>query len=481
MFITDGIVDTGDRQRDREKKRWLRESLAAEASAHGVRIYGIAFSEEADVELIQALALSTGGEYYRVLAAADIAPVIARIGRSLARGGDAMTAERLREPPPPVGAAPRDRTRGLVLLALGSAVAALLVLYSILERRRRFRPAAHAPIGPSQMPVRSDGGASGSRTGSRPVARMVDVGNVSIDGLLPIPIDRRRTSIGRDETNDVVIRRDTISSFHATIDYADGYFYVEDHRSTNGTSLNGDPLEPNVPVQLKSGDRIDFGAYEFRFIIPDHEPRGRTVVLDGTAHPAEAPFEGTVASPHAETDGGLDPSTSWRSAFDRCLGEHLEKIRAVGEDHRAFVVRHFTPELCKILSRRAASLIDEVAADGDGHHLDLSRQGVHYTLCALPVPIEEASAWFRREHGGYAHWLAELLETWAGGSRRCEAVCVVTFGMCDEAWLSVTIVPARDDVEAVEVMSFEFLSEEERRRALSLEIAAVGRDEDPDE
>ena len=71
-----------------------------------------------------------------------------------------------------------------------------------------------------------------------------------------------------------------VYSFHATIEYKDGYFYyLEDLRSTNGTRLNDGKLRHNEPVRLKSGDKIDFSIHEFRFLIPDQTPLGETVMV----------------------------------------------------------------------------------------------------------------------------------------------------------------------------------------------------------
>jgi len=72
IFMTDGIVDTGDKARDLERAKWLREDLAAESQRHHVRIFGIAFTEDADFQLIQALGEKTGGGYFRALSADEI-------------------------------------------------------------------------------------------------------------------------------------------------------------------------------------------------------------------------------------------------------------------------------------------------------------------------------------------------------------------------------------------------------------------------
>ena len=79
VFMTDGIVDTGDKARHLDKARWMQEDLAAEAADAEIRIYGIAFTDNADFQLIQAVSRRTGGEYYRAYTAADIDKVFERI------------------------------------------------------------------------------------------------------------------------------------------------------------------------------------------------------------------------------------------------------------------------------------------------------------------------------------------------------------------------------------------------------------------
>ncbi|MCK5668226.1 MAG: VWA domain-containing protein, partial [Gammaproteobacteria bacterium] len=79
VFMTDGIVDTGNADRDLEKTKWLKEDLAADAADAGIRIFGIAFTENADFELIQSLAQKTEGEYYRALLADDLQNVFSKL------------------------------------------------------------------------------------------------------------------------------------------------------------------------------------------------------------------------------------------------------------------------------------------------------------------------------------------------------------------------------------------------------------------
>ncbi|HVR76747.1 MAG TPA: FHA domain-containing protein [Planctomycetota bacterium] len=66
-----------------------------------------------------------------------------------------------------------------------------------------------------------------------------------------VALEKERVSIGRDERNDISIRDDIVSSFHAGIVHdLDGY-WLEDMGSKNGTFLNGERIER---ARLKDGD-----------------------------------------------------------------------------------------------------------------------------------------------------------------------------------------------------------------------------------
>ena len=88
IFMTDGIVDTGDANADLASAKWMREDLAAEAAEQQVKIFGIAFTENADFQLIQSLARRTGADYFRATTAADLANVFNRIQDVLAQAAE---------------------------------------------------------------------------------------------------------------------------------------------------------------------------------------------------------------------------------------------------------------------------------------------------------------------------------------------------------------------------------------------------------
>lgn len=65
-----------------------------------------------------------------------------------------------------------------------------------------------------------------------------------------------RTSLGRRDTCDIVLSDSGISRRHAQIEKIGGRFWVTDLNSTNGTSVNGLPIEKK---ELTSGDVITVG------------------------------------------------------------------------------------------------------------------------------------------------------------------------------------------------------------------------------
>lgn len=79
VFVSDGAVDTGAVLRDIERGKWLREELATEAATSGIRIMPIAFSENADLLLIERLAEITNGESIRAVTPGDLGTAYAHM------------------------------------------------------------------------------------------------------------------------------------------------------------------------------------------------------------------------------------------------------------------------------------------------------------------------------------------------------------------------------------------------------------------
>jgi len=289
VFLTDGIVDTGDKSRDHEKEKWLKQDLAQDSRKAGIRIAGIAFSSNADFSIIQALAFKTDGEYFRASNVPDIHRAVKKICAVITKPQSrpapsvkaittevAPAAAKIKPVMPPsttivpkvtpVKGMPRAQNQGIYLAILLAGIIFLLGLIIIIMLFR----------GGSKPLIKEDVVAlSHSREdSSMPQALLVDVKNITSKKTLIL--DKRLISVGRGSNNDVSIPQDTVSGFHATIECKDDTFYLEDQRSTNMTYLNGEEIKPYSPRRLKSGDEIIFADYRFVFLIAYQTPAGDT-------------------------------------------------------------------------------------------------------------------------------------------------------------------------------------------------------------
>ncbi len=88
-----------------------------------------------------------------------------------------------------------------------------------------------------------------------------------------------RIGIGRAPNVDVQIVRLQVSKYHAFITLGDDGPRIADARSTYGTFVDGQKLEPLQPVPLREGATVRLACYEFAF----HGPEGLGELLDRRA------------------------------------------------------------------------------------------------------------------------------------------------------------------------------------------------------
>jgi len=74
------------------------------------------------------------------------------------------------------------------------------------------------------------------------------------------------TTIGRDVNNAIVIDDQFASSQHAVLTYRGRTWYVEDLNSTNGTFVNGQPVDGVAPIGF--GDDLQIGQVRLRLERP---------------------------------------------------------------------------------------------------------------------------------------------------------------------------------------------------------------------
>lgn len=86
-------------------------------------------------------------------------------------------------------------------------------------------------------------------------------------GSRTIDIAQDSFTIGRKSDNDLAIDDHTVSSRHARIVRVQSVYFLEDLKSTNGTALNGKPIER---AQLRDADVVTIGQH--RIVFQDSAP-----------------------------------------------------------------------------------------------------------------------------------------------------------------------------------------------------------------
>jgi SARP family transcriptional regulator, regulator of embCAB operon len=76
---------------------------------------------------------------------------------------------------------------------------------------------------------------------------------------LPFALTGQSMRIGRDPSNEIVIRDQTISRAHARVDRRGAGWVITDLGSLNGTHVNGQRLAANQEVQLPAGATVQLG------------------------------------------------------------------------------------------------------------------------------------------------------------------------------------------------------------------------------
>jgi Mg-chelatase subunit ChlD len=519
IFLSDGKIDTGSLEGDAEASRWLREDLAGESREAGIRIFGVAFTEAADYQLMQALALKTRASYYRAFEAKEldsvVSDVLQQIGQSrnevLASGklsGTTLDPHSAVDPPS-VASAPLPEEEGNRFEIFGWLPIAIFVAGASLYwgYRRRSDPAVDT--NPLESFVDVDPIA--------PQAQLLDfAGRIGEIGGVVL-LGQGRTTIGRDPHNDIAVDNDAISSEHAVIEVRNGRYWLEDRRSTNGTMLGDQNLVPGQPVQLKGGDHIKLGEIELMFVLAGYVPGGATVFLNPattapqgweSTSPSENPealesdsaqavgseeFSGTgqgsggshisllpkledqvtpgevrdTREEEITIDGEdeIDGSTGG-SIYRNCLDYHLERVDEISPALAGFVKRGFDEEMRDALSVAAGELIRSAQEADTIQQKAYTASAIRYLICAVPDSMELARGRFGDVYGGFTRLLTAALQDESFVRDRCEILAVLTFGQATDRdalpWVSLSIVPDDGEDPRIDLLSYEFLTDDER-------------------
>ena len=89
-------------------------------------------------------------------------------------------------------------------------------------------------------------------------------------------LERECVTLGRGPNVDLAFDDASMSRQHAAVEFVDQQFRVRDLGSTNGTRLNGNPVQVG---ELQHGDRLDIGSQQLQLIIEDAEETPDTYLL----------------------------------------------------------------------------------------------------------------------------------------------------------------------------------------------------------
>lgn len=314
VFLTDGIIDTGDPRRDADMTKWLIENLTAECADLEIKIFGVAFTENADFHLIQSLVAKTNGAYFRSFKAGDISNAFQEIITMLTAETDSPSEvvqesiEPLNSVEPIESAETLKSVDSWDMASQSNKISRNITTVKIYENqsdslvstllRNFFRIIVTiVAIGILCLPlylffkqkktrpeklISPESNDNDKFSTIQPEAQLLGLYENDKEDSNPnilYLLDKSKTTIGRAAQNEIVIPKSTVSNFHAIIQFVNGQFQIEDNQSTNGTYLADNRLPPKEPVQLKHGDIVKFATFDFRFLLSDSTPSSEETIM----------------------------------------------------------------------------------------------------------------------------------------------------------------------------------------------------------
>ncbi|MGQ0635761.1 MAG: FHA domain-containing protein [Planctomycetaceae bacterium] len=159
---------------------------------------------------------------------------------------------------------------------------------------------------------------------------------------LPAPV-----TIGREEDNAIQLNDERVSRFHVKIQEDSGRVILTDLDSTNGTRVNGHPVQVRV---LQHGDQLSIG----RSLLLYGSPAEIDQMLQSRRDGGVAPAPGHSASGHAAAGRQTVPSFA--------DGEFDERVSADGDDQWQELFPQGPPELPGDLRMAQAAQLSDVLA-----------------------------------------------------------------------------------------------------------------------
>ncbi|MEZ6115161.1 MAG: FHA domain-containing protein [Pirellulaceae bacterium] len=86
---------------------------------------------------------------------------------------------------------------------------------------------------------------------------------VPVGGGDTIPLRKSNLLVGRRESCDIVLRFANVSAHHCQLSCENGYWYVKDLNSRNGTKVNGRRVQKK---RIDPGDEIAIAKHKYEFL-----------------------------------------------------------------------------------------------------------------------------------------------------------------------------------------------------------------------
>lgn len=116
------------------------------------------------------------------------------------------------------------------------------------SKKKKVTPLDVTETAPKSRSTSTSGGKKRKTRANAAIGFLIDVATGTRHEI------KSQVMVGREPPSDIVFQVPTISKRHFMIQPRDGLFVIEDMRSTNGTYLNGLPV--NEPVSLNDGDEV---------------------------------------------------------------------------------------------------------------------------------------------------------------------------------------------------------------------------------
>jgi hypothetical protein len=202
------------------------------------------------------------------------------------------------------------------------------------------------------------------------------------------------------------------------------------------------------------------------------EPHGTPAIRRGTLSLLPAPDDDEAAGAESMES---TPRARNLEDFRRCLNYHLEMIGQISPAFASFVAAGFDDELRNALSLTALDLSSKAEETRRIAHKEYIFDRTRFVICGVPGEMQTAREYFIESFGGFSRMLTEQLQSESFRKDRCEILVVLSAGLGESPWVSMSIVSDDGQDPRIDLLSYEFLTAEERREIELHEQAVTGQ------